>query len=350
MDLVLGPLTVILGPSMAGKSAVVRAIRNLATAALGHSFVRHGAKKAVVVAQIGEHTIGWAKGKEINKYKLDEITFDKIGRETPAAIRELLNLGIIELDGQRICVSIQEQLDPPFLIGEVGSVISETIGSTVGFHRLVRVVEFVATRIRQIQAETKPLTEELTKLGTKLERLAIAPGLEEQLASATGFLAACDQKLGEQAQWLIKLESAWRLSAEVSKGKARLVLLDQMLEFRKHQLALAAIESKVQSLRSVSALVRETKAQLTLFDSLKELITLRSKVQLWSNMLQTEASLIANMSAVKERVINLERKTKELIKKAFAELSPGQVCPVCARPIDAQCVTEVQQYYLAKVK
>src|SRR3972149_7677268 len=62
VDLELAPLTVIVGPSRSGKSALVRALRSAFFNATGAAFIRRGARAATVVLLFDDGTeLSWEK-------------------------------------------------------------------------------------------------------------------------------------------------------------------------------------------------------------------------------------------------------------------------------------------------
>jgi recombinational DNA repair ATPase RecF len=117
-----GTLTVILGPNDLGKSATFRAIRAAAETLAGTDFITYGKPKARVEIKVDGQTLIWEKGQKENRYYIVDAagethTYEKIGRETPPDVANLLQLGAVEYDRDlKLNLNFADQDDPPFLI------------------------------------------------------------------------------------------------------------------------------------------------------------------------------------------------------------------------------------------
>ena len=93
-------VTVVVGPSDAGKSAVIRSLRWLSTnEPKGDSFIREGAEFAEAKLLVDDHTIARFRGKE-NTYSLDGSEFKAFKDKPPEQISSLLNVGDVNFQGQ----------------------------------------------------------------------------------------------------------------------------------------------------------------------------------------------------------------------------------------------------------
>lgn len=93
-------IVTIVGPTDAGKSAVVRALRWAAfNKPGGRAFVRHGKKGCRVVLTIDGRQITRRRGRK-NTYELDGKVFAAFGAGVPAEISRLLNLDEVNFQGQ----------------------------------------------------------------------------------------------------------------------------------------------------------------------------------------------------------------------------------------------------------
>lgn len=161
VDIELGKLTVITGPTNAGKSAVIRALRLLAENARGSSFIRHG-QKTCRVSLVDDSGLGVAiaRGKGQDAYVLDVLgeqkTFTKLGGQVPDEVAELLALGELNFAGQ---------LDRPFLLDESGGAVARILG------RLTN-LDLVFEAAREASRRRAGVTRDLARAEREIESLA----------------------------------------------------------------------------------------------------------------------------------------------------------------------------------
>ena len=124
LDLKLDPaVTTIVGPSDAGKSAVIRALIWLATnRPLGDSFIRDGETRARVSLLVDSRWIVRTRGKSENTYSIDGEELKAFGNEVPSEVSQLLNLSPINL---------QHQHDSPFWFSETAGEVSRQLNQIV---------------------------------------------------------------------------------------------------------------------------------------------------------------------------------------------------------------------------
>ena len=95
-SLALAPgVNVIIGPSDAGKSAIIRAVRWLITnRPLGDSFIRQGTKGSSIELGLDNNSIIRCKGIKDNYYFINDYDnyFRAFGSDVPEEIEQLLNM------------------------------------------------------------------------------------------------------------------------------------------------------------------------------------------------------------------------------------------------------------------
>ena len=131
-------LTVVVGRSNLGKSALVRAI----TAALfnrpGEDFIRINRTNAAVTidglptVQKTPMRIEWEKGHNLNQFTINNTLYKKVGADAPPVIAAAGYKDIFIGDkergkGEDIRPQIAGQFDPPFLLGKLGSFINDVL-------------------------------------------------------------------------------------------------------------------------------------------------------------------------------------------------------------------------------
>lgn len=352
-DFKLGRVTVIVGPTASGKSSVMRALRNLAGAAIGHSFVRAGEEKCVVAVSVDGRVVGWSKGKAANKYVLDKQPFDKVGREVPEPIAELMGFRTLTVKDRKYSLNIQQQLDPPFMVDEVGSAISEMLGAAIGYDRLVLAVTKVATRISQLQASETALGEILVAEKAEVERMAGTPELLEQAArwdqewidlqGAEAELARIDESINQAKGYRREVRVLGPAIAFLEETLAFISdrrkfedLQDTIVQGKKARSEIAVVGAAIGFLAEAESLIKGQSDCQRLEDSLCE----RDKADREIGWLEADLSKLLS-----EAPTQIARRLKQLWPKL-----QGSPCPVCGRPMDADCLTQLREHVNSRME
>lgn len=131
----LAPLTVIVGPSSSGKSALTRALHTLIANRRGHAFIAHGERIASITAKTSQGTVTLTRGKGTadNSYVVipndpshplsPQTTYSKLGGEVPIEVSRFL--GIDPKDP----IAFASQFDKPYLLDDSPAEIARTLGS-----------------------------------------------------------------------------------------------------------------------------------------------------------------------------------------------------------------------------
>lgn len=130
IELEIDGYTVIQGESNRGKSSILRAIKALLINESGSDFITVGKSECRVKIEKDGLTVEWIKNKKGAIYIINGVEYKKVNKNVPD---EVLKLGLFELvtnDKKRYWPQIQDQMDPPFILGEASpSTTAELIGS-----------------------------------------------------------------------------------------------------------------------------------------------------------------------------------------------------------------------------
>ena len=165
-----GGLTLIVGPSSTGKSAMLRAARTLTVN--GPSIpVRVGQSKTLIKAHVNGHTVELERGKSLSTYRLDEAVYQKAGTTVPADVEKFLGLY-----GD---AHFAFQFDVPYLLGEAGSTVTRTLGKLTNAHVLSEAVREGVRRKNEANTLAKARRGDAERAQEALEAYA---GLERRTA------------------------------------------------------------------------------------------------------------------------------------------------------------------------
>lgn len=206
VELELAPLTVIVGKSSSGKSAVTRAIRMLTSNRRGTDFITHGQKSSTVkaVTDKGTVTLQRGKGTNDNSYTViphddpsQQVTYKKLGGDVPEEVSQFI--GIPSKDP----INYAGQFDKPYLIadssgGEAARVLGALTNVNVIFEaaresnrRKTAKSQTIRTKADDLEAirnkipAYKSLKQQAAALDTAEQLIQEATGLERRIARLT---------------------------------------------------------------------------------------------------------------------------------------------------------------------
>lgn len=188
----LGPgLTVLVGLNNTGKSAVVEALRCLATNPAPKHFIRHGAKQATVEAEFDDGIrVVWIRkkasaGYEIHRPGAEPEKFWKLGKGgVPEDVQRVLRLNLVELDDSRrgsIDVHLGNQREPVFLLNESPSTMASFFAASTESVHLLNMQQALKTRVSDAKKAVRQATLDMDAAGAQLDALAALPELELRL-------------------------------------------------------------------------------------------------------------------------------------------------------------------------
>lgn len=198
LTLDLGQFTVLVGASDQGKTAIIRAIESVFTNPAGQSRVRKGASLCTVRLDFDDGSwVLWEKGKTsryvVNMGAGPPVAYNKMGRTTPPELAQIIKMWEVE-GGKPVCVQIQRQFDPPFLIGESRAHLARTLDELDGkvYRGALTACQSSTRTMKRKQSELERDEEhwkERTDFLSEVDGLAASSSLAEQrMQTSTGML------------------------------------------------------------------------------------------------------------------------------------------------------------------
>lgn len=196
----VGRLTVVVGASNVGKSAIVRAVALLARNGSSSGLVRKGADSLAVTAVFeGETAIQVRRGARLSQYRLlvdgQAEVYSKCGQSVPADVTKFWALASTDL-GE---LSFAGQHDPPFLLKEPASGVARQIGALTNAHVLSDAVRETNRRrleqsqqVRSFEREAAECREQLTAVAALVERRSRLAECREAVSQAEAQTSARD--------------------------------------------------------------------------------------------------------------------------------------------------------------
>lgn len=270
-------VTTIVGPTDAGKSAVLRALRWAAlNTPTGESFVRHGSKCAKVVLRAGKHKVVRVRGSGVNTYRLDHKVYEAFKGGVPDDVANLLKLTPI---------NFQRQHDGPYWFGETAGMVSRQLNQIVDLGIIDTTLANLASSLRKAYIEVSVV--------------------EERLEQAQAKRVQCKEALVLDTKLKV-VEAKWAAVEELVSRRERLAILTQ----------------EVRRLQTLSKRV------------VPNLDSLTTAWRAWVGVKERHDSLQSLMLDI-EGEVNTEWSLKEELKDAQQRYTKaiGKTCPLCGQKI-----------------
>lgn len=185
-------VTVLVGESDRGKSAVIRALRWLFTGEpKGAGFVRAGETRCKVRLDYdtGDY-VERIKLPRDNVYFCNDSAYRGFGNTPPLEIQEITGVAKSEVAGEPLCANIAGQHDPPFLLGMPGTAKAQIIGTLGGADVFDAALRGTMTDAARARRDAARLEEEIGALNIEIAGLA---WVEELRAAINEAASAMEQ-------------------------------------------------------------------------------------------------------------------------------------------------------------
>lgn len=146
-------LTLIVGSSNNGKSAVIRAIEALIYNKAGNSFIKLGEPATVVGVSMNGHTVLWKKTSESGEYKIDGQVYNKIGRGQLVEVADALKISEISVNQDKVRVNFLKQMEYPFLLDKNPSQLFEFLSMSSDTDRLSDIFKTMRSDLKQTETD-----------------------------------------------------------------------------------------------------------------------------------------------------------------------------------------------------
>jgi DNA repair ATPase RecN len=195
VDLDLGRFTVIVGPSSSGKSALMRAMRAVASNVRGTGSITRGQKSCAITVRTGDTVVALERGDGSGTYSIlsgdGQITrYTKLAGGVPAQVTETLRIAPVPTGGSSI--NFAGQFDKPYLLDESGANVARELGELT---KVNIIFEAVRNANKKRTSLATVLKARHTDLAAHTARIAEFSDLPDKLAAI-----AEAETVAEQAQ------------------------------------------------------------------------------------------------------------------------------------------------------
>lgn len=192
-ELELGPgVTALTGPNNTGKSAIVEALRCVATNPVPKHYIRHGAKEARVTVEVDDGTkVVWIRKKRSSGYELWKPGADepeeywKFGRKPPEDILKALRLDLVELEtGGEIDVHVGNQREPVFLLNQPSSNAAAFFAASTESAHLLAMQNLLKRQTQDAKRQERDLEGRIREIEGEIDLLAPLPDIAVEVEKA----------------------------------------------------------------------------------------------------------------------------------------------------------------------
>lgn len=349
---------VLVGESDVGKSAVMRALRMaLENEVPSDDFIFLGEKDASVEVWFDSgDKITRVKGKS-NIYELHRKgeqkpkRFESFGKEIPRQVQEVIGFAPLDIGGAKeYSINFHKQTDPPFLLGELGSVKAKFIGQLSDLLLMDQVIVDINSEIRTANSNIKFSTNEKSRLKRSLDKFKTLPKFEDLLKQLKIQVSDIND-LNERELHLKKLN---KKRSDLIERRDHLIGKIDKLSIC-DQVDIQSFEEKQDYIISLQNLYKRIKQTVSRRNTIEEQVKIQST--LIKRLANTEQSVLEKQKILNKLLSisnllednNEKKETSEKIIKGSKQVIVGcsqeidvllsdlpERCPTCGTTIEAQ--------------
>lgn len=288
-DISLGGLTVLVGPSSSGKSAVTRAIRALASNETGKSFITHGEATMQVQAVTDRGTVTLTKGRPEDSYVIldagsrEPRRYTKLGGAVPPDVTDALGIA------PRDAVNFAGQFDMPYLLRTSAAEVARVLG-------------------------------ELTNVS------AVFEAARESLRRKSSFSATLRTREADAAsadRRALDFEDLEAQQRALAAAEGQLFLAERAQE------RLSALDDATASLRTASAALRAAESRTAALPDLGPAVALRGRLDALDGLVARLRASSGAHSAAVAGIDGLREARAALDEEYGTLLREAGTCPTC---------------------
>ena len=362
LDFELG-LNIIIGQSDKGKSAVLRAIKwVLYNEPRGSDFIRFGTNECTVTIITGDnYTITRKRKGNKNIYTVikpdgEKLDFENFGNNVPNEVIESTGVKIIKLDTDlESKLNLNEQLDPPFLLSETGTIRAKAIGRIVNTNIIDAAERDILKDISNNNLVVKGLEKQISDIEQELTQYANIDDFEktiQKLENLLQQLSTINETYQKLKEWQEKLLS---INEQITQNKAilgSLRNLPSILELHNnlkdkflHCQRLSNLENKINNLNT------EIKTNSQALDKVKHLDIIERNTQTIDKDINTYNKLVnlnqkykeieCKIAKGNEYMVDLKKDLKSKVVEYGSCLQHLGKCPTCYSTISQTTLSQI---------
>lgn len=309
--------TTIVGPSDAGKSSVMRAIRWLAfNRPLSDSFIRRGQDSCSVKLWVDGRKVERRKSKGKNLYLIDGQELTAFGTDVPEQVSRLLNLTPDNFQGQH---------DPPFWFSLTAGEVAKRLNKIVDLDVIDKSAGWLASRLRKARTELEVIEERRVEAKAEAEFLSYVDDLQFDYRRLKKQADKADAAVEHREDLARSLESARKRGQDARSRRSAAKAGNQALALGD---AAGAVSRRLRGLADAVAKAKASRSQAEQqIPDLSALEDAYNRVEETGEDRRRLSNLLYGIRKAKDRAENTEWEYKDA-EREMTERTEG-VCPIC---------------------
>lgn len=316
-------VTVVVGPSDAGKSAVIRALTwVMLNTPSGDAFIRNGTKGATTSLVVDGIEILRLRGKNgENTYWCQGQEYKAFGNSVPEAVQKLL--AVSELN-------FQSQHDAPFWFSETSGEVSRKLNAIVNLGAIDNSLNGIVSKVKKARVVVEISEDRLKQTKETYEKLRFVPDALSEFQKVEEVIKRIEgidddkRELTELLSIVVEQIKTIDTSEAFAKEGEKIVVSGLKLRHQQEK-----INGLLQSVEYLVKLKKESEAEIPSFSALDALLSkynnIQSRVVTLSNELEAVATLIESAESAQA--------DQEVAHEEFHQRIQGQNCPACGKPL-----------------
>jgi DNA repair ATPase RecN len=316
------PIVTLRGPTDAGKSAVIRALRWVCLNDLaGDDFVREGAKQTEVTLTLTDgNVIKRIRGGRTNTYELNGEEFKSFNSSVPDPIAALLCVNEI---------NFQSQHDTPFWFNESPLEVSRRLNAVIDLSIIDSSLAYVATQVRTSQDRVRLTEERLDKARAELQEVEGQQARVEQFAQIKKQNDEFTRLKADYDKWM-------GIGRSISQGRDYLRDCADRAEDGAQVVTLGDVAfGLAQQCDSFSRLMQRIAQCEQQSTAPPDFTLVEHAYTQWDETQHVAQELFDLIEGIETSKASMERKLKiaaETEARVHKQLK-GQICPLCQKPL-----------------
>lgn len=312
-------VTVLVGKTDAGKSAIIRALRWVLTnKPQGEAHVREGADYCRVQIKLGDKVITRERGKSLNAYTMDDEEFKSFSSNVPDTILHHSRVSDINFQGQH---------DAPFWFtlspGEVG----KQLNAIVDLEVIDNIVTATKRRVLAIKSKLTVIEEEQKQVEAEVTKLSYVPAMCEHWERVSLWQTRLDTTLAKQ---LVLQDKLTAIDSLLQDLQAKTIMCAVLTIVAQRAEASELAKKRCQQLRD--CITRLTDNQALVNREVPDMKALRA-LQTQSETTRVRVTSLRDTLRMIETTEGNRNVVERALRQAEEELGEIRVCPTCSRPL-----------------
>lgn len=337
-------INAITGTSDTGKSAIIRAVKWLATnKPRGIAFKTYNAKEPIKVSLILDgKKITKTRSKTVNQYKLGEKEFDVVKSDVPDEIRQALNFSD---------VTIRSQHDKYFLLQDTPGEVARKLNKVVD----LGIINYTTKEINSNITETN---REIARIGAQIESIEQNIDEYKHLDEVEELLSTLSNMLDEVYTKQNTIDGIETTITKVTDTKEAIAEIDEWLEiedtldsaqrlvdiFTTNSNTMRELEQKIEKITQLETRLEKLSAQAGCESIVNAIATHLSKRMEYLLELRALSKVLDDVRTTLAKIDSVEETISELMDTATGLLKEYDRCPLCGGSITNGTIAHIKEW------